>query len=201
MPKPRTVWLIRHGQSAANAGLATSDPRSIPLTELGHAQARQAAEQIDRQPDTIVVSPFLRARETAAPIEQAWPGAPVLTWPIHEFTYLSPAKYAGLTVYERRPLANAYWQRADPAYCDGIDAESFESFAARLRDFHRRLQELDGFVVAVGHGQFFYAYKLALELGLRITADWMRNYRERELATPLGNGEIVPVSPAGVVLD
>ena len=32
---PSERWLIRHAESAANAGAATSDPASIPLSEAG----------------------------------------------------------------------------------------------------------------------------------------------------------------------
>lgn len=34
-----TVHFVRHGESAANAGNATSDPALIPLTEKGWEQA------------------------------------------------------------------------------------------------------------------------------------------------------------------
>lgn len=44
--KAKSVRLIRHAQSAANAGLATTAPDSIPLTELGHTQAQILADQI-----------------------------------------------------------------------------------------------------------------------------------------------------------
>jgi probable phosphoglycerate mutase len=42
------VWLIRHGQSASNAGLPSSDPESIPLTPLGrrHILQRMSAIQL-----------------------------------------------------------------------------------------------------------------------------------------------------------
>lgn len=32
-------FLVRHGESLANAGLPTSDPTTIPLTQRGHEQA------------------------------------------------------------------------------------------------------------------------------------------------------------------
>lgn len=39
----KLVRLIRHGESAANAGAPTQDHASIPLTEHGDQQAREVA--------------------------------------------------------------------------------------------------------------------------------------------------------------
>ena len=38
---PAVTWLIRHGQSTANAGLPSADYEEVPLTALGHRQARE----------------------------------------------------------------------------------------------------------------------------------------------------------------
>ena len=123
---PVTTWLIRHGQSAANAGLPSVGQDDTPLTELGLEQAHAAARRVDRQPDLLVVSPFTRARATGEVIQARWPVTECETW------------------------------RCDPYYVDGPDAESFSAFVGRLRDFHARLLWLDRrYVVAVGHGQFF----------------------------------------------
>jgi hypothetical protein len=63
---------------------------------------------------------------------------------------------------------------------------------ARLCDFHRRLLALDdGFVVIVGHGQFFRAYLLARSEGFTVGAEWMRAYRAAETARPMANCEII----------
>ena len=62
--------LIRHGQPEwVRDGLNVVDP---PLTELGHRQAAALARVLaDQQLDEILVSPLLRARQTAAPILEA----------------------------------------------------------------------------------------------------------------------------------
>lgn len=201
MAPPSRVWLIRHGESMANAGMITVNAAASPLTPRGQEQAAATAARIDRQPDLLVVSPMQRAIETAAPIGLRWPGVRQESWPIQEFTYLSHAKVHGLNVAGRRPMAAAYWQRENPDYQDGDDAESFSAFCARLRDFHHRLLRQDGFVVVVGHGQFFHAYKTALQLGLAATPTWMRAFRRADLASPIKNGEIVDVDPTVRSLD
>ena len=191
---PALTWLIRHGQSTSNAGLPATGFDEVPLTALGHRQAREVADQVQRQPDLLVTSAFLRARDTAEPIRAHWPQTHCETWPIQELTYLSPARCRGTTLEARRPWVDEYWKRCDPDYRDGPDAESFRSFVTRLCDFHERLLALDGgFVVVVGHGQFFRAYQLGRSEGFAASADWMRDYRTEETARPMANGEIVEI--------
>jgi broad specificity phosphatase PhoE len=192
---PVTTWLVRHGQSASNAGQPAMGHGNVPLTALGREQADALALRVDRQPDLLIVSPFLRARETSEPIRTRWPAMRCETWPIQELTYLSPTRCHGMTAATRRPMVDAYWRRRDPAYVDGSDAESFSSFSDRLRDFHRRLLELDcAYVVAVGHGQFFSAYMMGLTDGFAATPEWMTRYRAVETGNPIANCEIIELS-------
>ena len=84
--KPGRMILLRHGQSEFNAAYTVTrrdpgieDPR---LTELGQAQAEAAAvalagERIAR----ILVSPYTRALQTAAPVARRL-GVPVLVNPL-----------------------------------------------------------------------------------------------------------------------
>jgi probable phosphoglycerate mutase len=62
------VYLLRHGEPdwSPAGGPSVNDPE---LTPYGHAQARAAAERLARaRIDAIYVSPYRRARETAAPL-------------------------------------------------------------------------------------------------------------------------------------
>jgi broad specificity phosphatase PhoE len=189
---PALTWLVRHGQSATNAGLPATGHDDVPLTELGLAQARELVGRFERPPDLLILSPFLRARATAQPILERWPDTPSETWSIQELTYLSPARCVGTTSAARRPWIDDYWQRCDPDYCDATDAESFGAFVGRLAAFHHRLLALDaGFVVAVGHGQFFRAYRIALARGFHTSSAWMRDYRRIETAQPMANCEVI----------
>jgi broad specificity phosphatase PhoE len=78
---PRTLWIVRHGQSAGNvardaaelAGLPVIDieHRDIdtPLSDLGKTQALALGQWFgelpgDRRPEVILCSPYVRARET-----------------------------------------------------------------------------------------------------------------------------------------
>lgn len=187
-----TVWLARHGQSTSNAGQAAKGDSGIALTELGIEQARAIADEVRDRPSLLVDSPYLRARSTADAIAHRWPDATRETWAIQELTYLDPDRCLGTTVVTRQPLVKAYWDACDPDYVDGPGAESFASFVTRVAAFHDRLRALPGgFVVVVGHGQFFAAYRFALDNGFEASPDWMRRYRVFETASPMRNGEIV----------
>src|SRR5690606_23321457 len=73
-PAPRArlmarLHLVRHGHAAAGFA-AERDPG---LDDLGHAQAVQVAAALaTKGPLPILVSPLLRCRETAAPLEALW---------------------------------------------------------------------------------------------------------------------------------
>lgn len=68
--------LLRHGQSEFNVHFSVTrrDPGIIDpkLTELGHAQAAEAAQRLARERiKRIVTSPYTRALQTVAPIAGA----------------------------------------------------------------------------------------------------------------------------------
>ena len=107
-------WFIRHGESVSNANLPTKDPALSELTPRGHQEAEYVAQAFNEAPDLIVVSSFLRARQTAVPTQKRFPLVPVVEWPVHEFVYLHPERYNGTTGSERAPFAQAYWERNDP---------------------------------------------------------------------------------------
>src|SRR5438309_108698 len=66
---PRLV-LVRHGQTTANvARVLDSKPPGAGLTEMGRAQAEEAADQLADEPVVAVyASVAIRAQQTAAPI-------------------------------------------------------------------------------------------------------------------------------------
>jgi broad specificity phosphatase PhoE len=186
-----SVRLIRHAESAANAGAATADPASIPLTARGHDQAQAICDAFADAPALIVCSPFLRVRQTAAPTLARFAVVPVQTWPIEEFTYLSPARCAHTTAEQRRPWVAAFWQVADPLAVDGPGAESFAAFVGRVQAALDRLAALSAASVAVfGHGQFMQALRWwIVQRPTALDANAMRAFRTFDLATPIANGD------------
>lgn len=77
----KTIYLIRHAQTAWNADGRWQGSIDIPLDELGRQQARALASHLATRPiGSIYSSDLLRARQTAEPIAAAL-GLPVQTDP------------------------------------------------------------------------------------------------------------------------
>jgi len=183
------VVLVRHGQSVANAGGKTSDHDTNPLTDLGRAQAKDSADRLPCSPTLIVVSPFLRAQQTAEPLRRRFPDVPVEEWPIQEFTFLAPARHKDSTEDDRQPQVLDYWQRKDPAFVDGPGAESFEQFLDRARETIRRLVKTNtgGCIVIVTHGFFMQAFRLVLLFPNATDAQLMANFLRFHLVNFIQN--------------
>ncbi len=156
----RTVF-VRHGQSTGNAGVPCNDLSKVELTDLGAEQARVIAAWWPEKPDLIVTSPYLRAQQTAHPTMIRYPNVPVEVWPVQEFTYLQPSRWNGTLSTERLPYIERYWEDADPSYCDGPGAESFNDLLERARATSERLGKLpqDALVYVFSHGQFIQAVR------------------------------------------
>ncbi|VVQ25858.1 histidine phosphatase family protein [Pseudomonas fluorescens] len=183
------VRLIRHAESEANAGLATTSPHGIPLTEFGNLQAWTLADSITSSPDLVVSSPFERAFHTAQPTALRFPTAPVEIWAVEEFTYLSPGRFPGTTQSERKPIAEAYWLTADKKGLDGPGAESFAQLLDRAQSMLDRLACLDveqAFVFS--HGQFIRAVAWLIRHGEAAgDPERMREFRRLDTQEPLAN--------------
>jgi broad specificity phosphatase PhoE len=73
-----SLFVMRHGQTAASLRGVYSSRPNVPLTETGRQQARRAAQRLRNAGlDVIRASPFDRARETAEAVSAAT-GAPVV---------------------------------------------------------------------------------------------------------------------------
>jgi probable phosphoglycerate mutase len=188
------VLCFRHGESAANAGHATSDPASIPLTEMGEQQAQAISHRLAEAPAFVICSPFLRAQQTAAPTLTRFPAVPSEIWPVQEFTYLAPARCAGTSAQQRRQWVDAYWSQFNPTVVDGPGAESFSAFIERVRAASNRLRMLhnssDATAAMFGHGQFLQAMRWLILNGDRvIDADAMRSFRIVDQRSPIHNAD------------
>lgn len=180
---------MRHGESAANAGEASLDHATIPITLRGIEQAHLVARSIIQPPALIVASPFSRAQSTAMVTVAAFPNTPFETWPIHEFTYLEPARCINTTVAQRQGWVEAYWAQADPSFTDGDGAESFLDFMSRARSFLKRLEAHHACdIIAFSHGQFINAVAWLIERKpLSIDGGAMVDWRQYEIANHVPN--------------
>jgi len=144
--------LVRHGQPAwvTPDGRGRNDPG---LTELGHAQAKEAAARLaDTEDlpgrgdvDRLFVSPAVRAQETAAPIAEA------LRLPVETHEWLwelrNPESWEGVPIEEIDRAFATLNGRSRAEWWEGH--EGGES----LRDFHQRVTSgLRGLLGELGVG-------------------------------------------------
>ena len=126
------ICLIRHGETDWNAGRRIQGQIDIPLSALGHAQARATAYALkDEDFAAIYTSDLLRARQTAEAIAHL-AGLPVRLAPA--FRERHYGIFQGLTYAEceaRHPAAFARHKARDPRFAPE-GGESLLDFAARL---------------------------------------------------------------------
>jgi len=184
-----TVRFIRHGESLANAGGVTAEPHSVPLTQRGHVQAEAISRSLVKAPDLIISSPYLRARDTAAPTALRFPHTPFEIWPVQEFASLATSRRMHTTAEERRPWIEAIFDQSDPQQGDGEDAESYADFIARVRMILDRLSILKPqSVVVFSHGQFMKAVHWEIaEAHPPVSRETMQAFRAFHLAAPIEN--------------
>jgi probable phosphoglycerate mutase len=160
------LLLIRHGESEGNRARRFTETPEVPLTEMGEAQVRAAAERlrVAYSPVRIVTSPFRRARQTAAIL------AELLNIPLSVDDDLRERSYGSLA---GQPYAAA---RACPDYdpqsywlwCPPDGGETLVSVAARAGAVLDRVRAAapDDDVVVVSHGAVMVA------LWRHVTGSW-----------------------------
>ena len=186
------AWFIRHGESISNANLPTTHPAASELTEQGEAEAMRVAQAFTTSPNLIVVSPFIRAQQTAVPTLNRFADSPTATWPVHEFTYLAATHYNGTTGSQRWPIAMEYWERNDPHYRVGPASETFTEVVARVWATISRLRQAEApFVAIFSHGLFIRALLWAILTNVQQpTPPHMKQYSNFCQAVHVPNGAI-----------
>ncbi|MEJ8847215.1 histidine phosphatase family protein [Variovorax rhizosphaerae] len=183
----KTIHLVRHGESAANAGLPTSEPELIPLTPRGRAQAAQLAQLLAVRPAAIVTSEYIRAIDTARPLATRHGLDYSRHALLNEFVTLDPASVAGTGTKERRPLIDSYWTQGDPRLRMGPGAETFMEFAQRADDYRPQLDALPHHTVVFGHGMWF-AMLLWRTLNFPVADRLsMKSFRQFQIGLPMPN--------------
>jgi probable phosphoglycerate mutase len=75
VPKPTTVFLVRHGKTPTTGAVLPGRAKGLHLSEDGRLQAQQAADRLAALgPETfaaVYASPMERTRQTASPIARA----------------------------------------------------------------------------------------------------------------------------------
>lgn len=186
------LLFVRHAESQANAGLVTSDPKTISITKAGRYASQVLAESINTRPDLIIVSSFIRTQQTAEPLKRKYPHVQVEVWPIHEFTYLSPKQCLNTTAKDRLTMVTEYWDRCDPGYIHGPGAESFNQFYERVSKSLAMLKGLKrDYVIIFSHSQVIQLIQQVVENGYQPSLDAMTYFVKEAMKRKLKNTEVV----------
>lgn len=177
-----------------NAGFRTPQPGTFSLSERGFEQAAALGQWFEQPPGLIVTSSFKRAQETAAPVIARHGGAALEEWPVHEISYLAPARCANTTEEERAPMARDFWRRDDPLYVDGPGAESFTGFIARVDAALERARNTSSFTAIFTHGHFIRGIVWrALNPAAPIDSDAMQMFYDFTLSLLVPNCVVLPM--------
>jgi probable phosphoglycerate mutase len=149
----RSVILIRHAQSEHHVKGLSGGWTDTPLTELGHQQARTAANRLRSElagvPIRLFSSDLLRTRETAQHIADAFHVTPNLDWRLREFNNGEAANLTLAEAHRRFPDRPGPWP-ADHRQWPG--GETWREFHRRAGAFIDEL-DLDGpLAIVVTHG-------------------------------------------------
>ncbi len=165
-------YLVRHGESIANAGQRTSSPAMPPLTDKGREQAKAFADSFNKIPDLIVHSSYVRTKQTAEPLINKFPATQVEVWEVQEFTFLDTQICANTTTEERREMVDEYFAKNDVDFVHGVGAESFNQLIGRVDAMLAKLRQIgtDKTVVIFTHELFIKATQMRLNnLPLNLT--------------------------------
>ena len=183
----KTITFVRHAESVSNAGGVTMPHDAIPLSDLGHQQAKILATLIDVVPTTILVSSMTRTHQTAAPFSERFSMRPKVHPGLNEFSVIDPSLIAGLVGAQRKPFVKAYWDDADPNRRLGVNADTFAEFDARVGSFLDEMDSLPDSTVIFGHGIWFGLLFWRL-LGYSVSdGDSMRAFRRFQIGFPMPN--------------
>lgn len=188
-----TLYLIRHGETAANRdglGLGRAD---VPLTEHGLRQAEAIAAACARLAIAAVwTSPLQRARRTAEAVARAAGASLVVEEALAE---LDVGDTEGLPLAEIRrrwPDFVAAWLSDDPAAVRMPGGESLDDLAARLRPLLPPVRELEREGLAIVSHTFVLRTLLCLLLELPLASF-------RSFACDLASLSAVDLAPRPVI--
>lgn len=169
------LWLIRHGETSWNAEGRVQGQTDVPLSEVGHAQARAVAAALSGNGfDALYSSDLQRVMQTAQPAAQAL-GLPIRVEPLLRERHYG--MFETLTYVEaklRFPAEYRRFKAHDPEFDFG-GGEGLRAFFERtvrcLGDIAARHVEEEVLVFTHG-GVLDMAFRHARRLGLSVKRDY-----------------------------
>lgn len=157
---PKPFYMIRHGETVANAAELLAGSTDSPLTDKGRAQARNAQKLVsllELKPTTIVHSNLSRARDTAAIINES------LNLPMFE-----DSRYAEMCAGDWEGKTYAECKKVFLEWVEAPNGETTETFFGRIHATkYDALNAYDAPVLFVGHGGIFRAFFKLYDLDVK----------------------------------
>lgn len=149
-------YMIRHGETVANAAKIMSGSTDTPLNDTGIAQAHAVQtvfEQLDIKPKVIIHSHLSRARDTARILNEQ------LNLPMHEepdYGEMHGGNWEGAPYDVCAHLFRAWF--------DPPNGETVQAFFDRVRDAKRKTLTAHDTPLIVCHGGVFRAFWTLFDL-------------------------------------
>ncbi len=191
----KKIYLVRHGQSTANAGGVAQRNADIELTELGRRQAYDVAEWVlqtlGQDLKSVSVSRYIRTQQTAQPLLDKLNIQPKIIEGLQEFDLLGFSRLKDASFEQRMAMTDAYWQGSPPNIPHASDAESFQDFYQRIPKVLAQFKQFEpGNHVVYTHG---YWISMLIWYLLGLPADQpehVAKFRQFELSIRAQNGEV-----------
>jgi len=172
----KVVYFVRHGQSADNIAPVFQSPDS-PLSEEGLKQAERIAQRVSKLSfDTLIASPFCRAKETAEVIAKATQKEPELSELFVE--RIKPSSINGKPYTDEK--AQAIWKKwHETLITPELRVEDGENFSDIVTRADKALTFLSSrpekSLVVVTHGYFLRTMVGRVLLGDSLTGEAFKN--------------------------
>lgn len=169
------LLLVRHGETAWNAGTRIQGLTDIPLNPRGRAQAQRLAQALaDETLHHVITSDLQRAHDTGAPLARATGAALRQDAGLRERAF---GIFEGLTfeeIEQQHPEGAQRWRRRDPDFAPE-GGETLQAFYDRsVAAAHRLAAAHAGQAIAlVAHGGVLDClYRAATRLPLQAPRTW-----------------------------
>lgn len=173
------IYFVRHGQSEANRDDKVSSDE-VQLTEAGREQAKIAAGRLkDKEITSILVSPLVRAGQTAQIISEELGGIGVVV--MNELAERNLGEYKS----ELRPENKNFFYELE----NGRGVETYQELIKRARKVISGIAEVagnsKGNVLVVGHA--------ILGFFMRNIANGHLEYKDFDWSLKIGNAEVIEI--------
>jgi 2,3-bisphosphoglycerate-dependent phosphoglycerate mutase len=170
----KRIYFVRHGESTSNVSHVVQGSEDI-LTAAGEKQAEVLAERLSKLPfHNLLVSDFVRTRQTVAPLLEKVSIKPVYTELLREARRPSslvgsPINGEGFVNFDK--LSRAHVLEADWRF---EDEENYHDIVLRIKNLFAQIDTFEGDTVLVSHGRLAIYIMMYVIMGGKLTPDVWR---------------------------